>query len=67
MPTTDRSKSAGRPVTRGPLERLTVEINKQVKERLRNQSEDTGASMGWLVEAALVAYLDAADRQKNNS
>jgi len=61
MPTTDR-KSAGRPVTRGPLERLTVEINKQVKERLRNQSEDTGASMGWLVEAALVAYLDAAKK-----
>lgn len=56
MPTTDR-KSAGRPVTRGPLERLTVLVNETVKERLRDEAEDTGASMGWIVERALVAYL----------
>ena len=51
------AKTAGRPVSRGPLERLTVEVNETVKASLRARAEATGASMGWLVQEALVAYL----------
>jgi predicted transcriptional regulator len=52
-----QAKTVGRPVSRGPLERLTVLVNETVKERLRNEAEATGASMGWIVQEALVAYL----------
>lgn len=51
-------------MSRARLAKLDIWIEKAYKDGLRELSNDTGASLSWLVRKAIKVYIERADQSR---